>query len=379
MPGLNWKSYPSGAILNVGNYPQDPIGLNQLYNNAVDFFNSPPTVLSSGKITQWFSSSSYGSDSPPFSTFSLGAVTNIAIQFSGFFTPDKTGDWTIRLGGLLNNDKCDDLGILFLGEPDTTITPFKTPNILSNHEANQPSSIFPFIYNDYYVGTANSKTVTLQAGITYPILIYYNQGGGGYTFGLGFSFNGGSLITNFASITNTTYTPKYPCFKKDTKILTDRGYILIQNLKKGDLIKTLRNGYIPIDMIGSREIFHPREKKRIKEQLYKCSPNEYPELFEDLIITGCHSILVREITGEEKEMSKIVNGDLYITDNKYRIPACVDNRTSIYETPGNYTIYHLALENDDYYMNYGIFANGLLVESSSKRYMKEHSGMKLIE
>jgi len=30
-------------------------------------------------------------------------------------------------------------------------------------------------------------------------------------------------------------------------------------------------------------------------------------------------------------------------------------------------------------MNYGVFANGLLVETTSKRFMKELSGMELIE
>ena len=74
-----------------------------------------------------------------------------------------------------------------------------------------------------------------------------------------------------------------------------------------------------------------------------------------------------------------VNGNTYVTDGKYRLPACADERTSVYDTEGNYTIYHLALENDDYYMNYGIYANGLLVESCSKRYLKELSGMTLIE
>jgi hypothetical protein len=54
-------------------------------------------------------------------------------------------------------------------------------------------------------------------------------------------------------------------------------------------------------------------------------------------------------------------------------------RTSVYEVIGNYTIYHLALEHVDYYMNYGIYANGLLVESCSKRYLKELSNMTLIE
>ena len=62
----------------------------------------------------------------------------------------------------------------------------------------------------------------------------------------------------------------------------------------------------------------------------------------------------------------------------YRLPACVDNRSSVYEVEGNYTIYHLALENENYYYNYGIYANGLLVETCSKRYLTELSNMMLI-
>jgi hypothetical protein len=70
--------------------------------------------------------------------------------------------------------------------------------------------------------------------------------------------------------------------------------------------------------------------------------------------------------------------EIYITDNKYRLPACVDERAIVYEKPGTYTIYHLALINNDYLMNYGIYANGLLVETCSKRYLKECSGMDLL-
>jgi hypothetical protein len=43
-----------------------------------------------------------------------------------------------------------------------------------------------------------------------------------------------------------------------------------------------------------------------------------------------------------------------------------------------YTIWHLSLENDNYYYNYGIYANGLLVETASKRMIREFSGMELI-
>ena len=95
-----------------------------------------------------------------------------------------------------------------------------------------------------------------------------------------------------------------------------------------------------------------------------------------------HNLLIlvdNFISEEQKEKVIEVNGNIYVTDNKYRVPVCVDPRSSVYENPGNYTIYHLALENDDYYMNYGIYANGLLVETCCKRNLKELSNMTLIE
>jgi hypothetical protein len=171
------------------------------------------------------------------------------------------------------------------------------------------------------------------------------------------------------------------CFKEDTKILTDKGYKSIQDLRNGDLVKTLKYDFKPIVMIGKREIYHPSVNERIKDQLYKCSKDQYPDIFEDLVITGCHSILVDNfISKEQKEKTMEINsGKIFITDKKYRLPAAADERSLVYEFPGYYTIYHLALENDDYYMNYGIYANGLLVESCSKRYLKELSNMDLIE
>ena len=169
------------------------------------------------------------------------------------------------------------------------------------------------------------------------------------------------------------------CFKEDTKILTDKGYLPIQDLRKGDLVKTLLHGYQPINIIGKKEIYHLACKERIKDQLYKCSKEQYPEVFEDLVITGCHCILVEEFTTqEEKEKTIEVNGDIYITDDKYRLPACADEKTTVYEKQGNHTIYHFALENNDYYMNYGVFANGLLVETTSKRFMNELTDMDII-
>jgi hypothetical protein len=176
------------------------------------------------------------------------------------------------------------------------------------------------------------------------------------------------------------------CFKEDSKILCFNNdislykYVPVQDLRKGDLVTTHLKGNIPINIIGKTQIYNNATQERIKEQLYKCSQNEFLELFEDLVITGCHCILVDEFKDEEQRLKTIeVNGDIYVTDDKYRLPACVDERTSVYEKEGLHTIYHFALENDDYYMNYGIYANGLLVETSSKRYMIELSGLEIIE
>jgi hypothetical protein len=133
-------------------------------------------------------------------------------------------------------------------------------------------------------------------------------------------------------------------------------------------------------MIGKRAIYHSKTRERIKDQLYVCSRENYPQLFEDLVLTGCHGILKDTFeNAEHKEKVKEVgNGTLYITDGKYRIPVCTDSRASVFSEKGSHVIYHLALENDDYYMNYGIYANGLLVETTSLRYLKELSNMEII-
>lgn len=194
-----------------------------------------------------------------------------------------------------------------------------------------------------------------------------------------------AIVDAFASNPTVSFMPApvpgaVVCFKQDSKILTDKGYKLIQDLRKGDLVKTLNDDYKPVFMIGKRSMYHPASNDRNKDQLYKCCDENYPELFEPLVITGCHSILVDKFICDDQRAKTIeVNGDTYVTDDKYRLPACVDYRASVYEIEGNYTIYHLALENENYYYNYGVYANGLLVETCSKRYLKELSNMIIVE
>lgn len=180
------------------------------------------------------------------------------------------------------------------------------------------------------------------------------------------------LTTFMNGISYTLISDPFVCFLYDTKILTNYGYIPIQELKVNDMVKTLKDGYKPITMIEKKDINHIATQERIQDQLYKCSKTEYPELFEDLVITGCHSILVEDFASKEQEEKTIqIFGEIFITDNLYRLPASADERATVYEKTGIHTIYHFALEHPDYYMNYGVYANGLLVESCSERNMKE--------
>ena len=174
------------------------------------------------------------------------------------------------------------------------------------------------------------------------------------------------------------------CFKEGTNILcfdpedNTEKYIPIEDLRNGALVKTRSSGYQPICMIGNSTIYNPSDKLRGKNRLYRCSKEKYPDLTEDLIITGCHSIIVYTITDKEREDLEELMGKIYVTENRYRLMACVDERAEPYDQEGLYTIWHFALEHEHIRANYGVYANGLLVESSSKRMMSEYSGMKLL-
>jgi hypothetical protein len=170
-----------------------------------------------------------------------------------------------------------------------------------------------------------------------------------------------------------------PCFKEDTKILTDKGYVAIQDLRKGDMVKTLHDDYKAIAMICKEEVHHNSHEERNRSQLFKYSSTNHPEVFEDLVITGGHSVLVDSLhENEEKETKQWINECDMKVDNKCRLLAFIDETCDVYEVDGQHTIYHFALEGD-YHKNYGVYANGLLVEACNQCYLKEHSSMTLIE
>ena len=279
-------------------------------------------------------------NTPLTSIFIPASVTIIGDQ--GFYSCSSLASVTFGAGSLL-------LSIgdgAFQGTPSEIVVTFGSTSI--------PTLTNPFGISPETQGTAIYQPGTLPAGIA-------------------------TLLTYF-TIVQEAPNPAVLCFLEGSKILTNKGYKPIQELKKGDLVKTLSSGYKKIDMIGYKNMWNPASEERIKDQLYVYKKKNMEEVFEDLVLTGCHSVLIdRFETSEKREKVRKLLGGIFITEKKARLPACLDERAEVYKSEGLHTIYHVALENEVYYNSYGIYANGLLVESCSQEYLKELSGMMLKE
>jgi hypothetical protein len=246
----------------------------------------------------------------------------------------------------------------------------------------------------FAVDNLNRLTIFYPTHVDKTVLV--PTGGMGYTAIA--SYNSGNNIiitqTRYNAITNgavvlysvsNKYPPgqsSVPCFKDDTNILCFKDgrevYVKIQDIRNGVLVKTLLHGYVPVNMIGTTKLYNSGDMLRGTDRLYVCSPDKYPGLTGDLVLTGTHSILEDTITEQQRQGTIEMLGRLMVTDKKYRIMAFLDERARPYTEEGVFTIWHIALDNDNYFMNYGIYANGLLVETCSKRFLKEMSGMTLV-
>jgi hypothetical protein len=177
--------------------------------------------------------------------------------------------------------------------------------------------------------------------------------------------------------------PANPCFLKGSKILCEvdgkEEWRAVETLRPGDRVKTSLDGYKKVELIGSSKMKNPGTSDRVEERLYRLKPAAYPDLKEDLYLTGAHSVLVDELTDAQRAETKKILGRIFVTDRKYRLMACVDERAEPWASEGEYEVWHFALEHTDIFMNYGVYANGgLLVESCSIRFMRDKSNMTLL-
>ena len=185
----------------------------------------------------------------------------------------------------------------------------------------------------------------------------------------------------------TTATPSYTefnkpiCFNKDTQILcyidNKEQYVQVQDLRKGTLIKTLDHGYKPINVVktGTYRLGRPG----VDQGMFKMKKTG--SMLADLQMTGLHSILVDSNDPEYADQVarfEVANAKFqrpwgWMVDGKNRLPAnsCVQFKKM---SVRDYTVYSFALDKQQ--MQYGVWANGVLVETTSHRYINQMRGAK---
>jgi hypothetical protein len=157
------------------------------------------------------------------------------------------------------------------------------------------------------------------------------------------------------------HTGNPSCYNEGSKILCLNNdlqeiYIPIENLRTGDLVKTYKHGYRKIDLIG-KNVFQ-NDYNNPLSCMFKMEKTESNGLIEDLIITGGHSILIDEE----------IYSELGMIDDKYLLLALLSEKFEKLNNTNIYTYYHLCLENEDGDGRYGIWANGILSESTQRNH-----------
>lgn len=176
-------------------------------------------------------------------------------------------------------------------------------------------------------------------------------------------------ISPFGDMTTSIIIPSIACFGKSAKILcfvnNEEKYINIFYIQKNDIVKTYLYGYIKVkDILKCKKINYNNTLSKMF--VLKKNKIQYNVPFEDLIVIAGHSILVDNLSENEKiKQSKFWNIE-YKIDDKYLLLSCVSDlfeELSIYD---NDYIYHILLDCIDINKHFGIYANGILTESISE-------------
>jgi hypothetical protein len=117
-------------------------------------------------------------------------------------------------------------------------------------------------------------------------------------------------------------------------------------------------------LIGKGSIYNSGGPERTRERLYI-----YPKT--GLRITGGHSVLIEDANAEQLSTIRASFGKIYITEGCFRLMAKDDPDAKPYSVPGTFPIYNFALEEEGEHQNYGVWADGILVESSFQYWIRK--------
>ena len=176
----------------------------------------------------------------------------------------------------------------------------------------------------------------------------------------------GNIASQFRGATNVTMF--ITCYEANTLILIleneEEVYKKVSKLKVGDLVKTYKQGYKKIKLLHSFK-YKPPNRINGLNMLYKHKEN-------GVIVTGGHSILVDELTEQEKINNLKHNGfNETIEDKKLLLACSSDKFEKIDDCCKEYHLYHFSLESDDPKEHFGVYiTDGILSESCPEEAMK---------
>jgi hypothetical protein len=359
---INWKEVGTGNTYTTGDTINDG-GDHDLYpnltsGNAIYYFEDEATANTSG-------SSAYNRADTLSGAIGGQRLISASTYSAWRIASSSTGTFTSRVYGV--NAILPNTGIYYLYAE----SPAPSNNVYYfANQSDAASNTGPI-----YTGNGGSALITTGGFTSWKIDPTLTTGS-----------ESNALVYGTGAILNNDgeyyIYPVSICFLEGSKILCNVNsidtYLPVEELRKGTLVKTKLDGYKAVELIGKSTVQNPGNDDRIEDRLYKCSPANYPDLTEDLYLTGAHSILVPTITDEQREQINKFSGRVFVTDRMYRLPAWIDSKSEAWNSEGRYTVWHFALENVLVNTHYGVYANGLLVESCSIHSMKNKANITFV-
>ncbi len=309
-------------------------------------------------------------------TFS-GSYTDVSVVNSSneinSFIPFKLTSFNENIGTTFTNITP---GSNITVDPNTGGTYYIVTSNITNSSNNTLYSAFGSINSSTSVITTNSNVAT-QSGKTF--LVYQTGAIQNGSTAFHETYNIMYFPISFLTISSESGNTPIICMGEDTLITIFENNIEIdkpiKNLKVGELVKTENNQYIPIKHIYQSYVYNTKnpDGKRKKDKFYLLTKEKFPELKQDLYLTGGHPILVDELSEQElKRQSNFYmkNADKNVGDKKVLLTFFSDNVLD-FEENQVFPIYNIVLENVNGVDRHQIRINGLLSSSMSfEKYSK---------
>ena len=321
-----------------------------MFNNCASFNNGGISLDTSGN------------------NWNTGSVTDMSNMFNTSTTFNQpVSSWNTHL--------VSDMSYMFNGCTafNQNLGPWNISNVTNMNQMLSNSGLSITNYDLTLIGWAGGNGFTPQINITIGVdqLLYDSSGATAHDI-LGVTtlpptlskFKVGSTYN--WSFEGDRLSGPPPCYNKGTLILCENGYVPIENIVPGTLVQTYKHGFLEVKMIGkSRFINNPNNPF---ECMYKLE--KFGDMTGDLIVTGGHGILKQTLTKNEisadykwfnclRRYSRI--DGMYLQRAAY-CPDFVKLKNN-----EEYEYYHIVLDGPSKLKRYGIWANGVLSESTFER------------